>query len=698
MIFSPLRFPAAALVLFWGAGWCPLLADDFSRSLGADFDAGQFSKVEDALQAAVDQDPSKPGPWLELGALRQAQGDNASALAAYQTCLAKLDSFALRLDEAKTLLRLAKLADAQALYLQLDAEKPGDPEILWGMAQVKQYQSQWGRFKTFADRQAARSEAQQWLLKTVKAQPSFALGFWQLAEVSRRLGDDATALWAYRQTVRLDGSFKEAHRRIAGLLARKRDFKDALAKYDQAMAIDPHDEALKAEDAKVAMEVPDEAKTRRQERLAQWDAFTPPAETFLPDSPVTLRVGLARGLGKLRLKCQSDLAVTTPAGTPVTLLPGGREYRVHYYPASKSPTGAEVWRVESKGNQVWVTFSNRLWLTPVDKQKPVALHALVSNPGYFFAREQDKAYRGALEIYPKAGQGFQVINRVSLEQYLGGVIPSEMSAAWPLPALEVQAIVARTYALSKLGRHEAEGFDVCDSVHCQVYGGLAAENPRTNEAILKTAGQVLEHKGKIMAVAFSAQCGGHTQDYQEAWGVDTGVVGVRDDAPGENPDMDFPLSPYSLETWIHEGRDAYCHLPDLRGYQNFRWVVVVKASDLEAKAPQLGRLRRLVVEHRSKAGWADHLLVEGDRGSETLKGDVIRSFLGGIRSNLIWVETQLNPQGWPEAFVIYGGGWGHGVGLCQVGALGLVRQGKGVEEVLRHYFPLADLRRLQENP
>jgi stage II sporulation protein D len=669
-------------------------ADDFSKSLGLDFNAGRFAQVEDNLQASLDQNPVQPRLWLELGALRQARGDNASALAAYQACLSKVDSFPVALDDAKTLLRLARLKDAEAVYLKLNSEQPDNPEVLWGLAQVKNYESRWTHYKTFADRQADRVAAQGWLLKTVQVEPSFALAFWQLADVSRRLGDDSTALWAYEQTLKLDGSFKEAHRHIAQLLARRKDYKGALAKYDQAMAIDPNDLALKKEDQQVAAQVPEQAGARREARTAQWESFKPPGVSYLPDSSVTIRVGLARGLGRLHFKCDGDLSVTTPAGTAVTVLPGGGEYKIVYDSAAKSPTGSERWRLETEGGKVFVTFSNRLWFTPSDKQKTIALHALVSNAGYFFAREQDKAYRGILEIYPKPGLGFQVVNRVTLEQYLGGVVPSEMVSSWPAAALQVQAIVARTYVLSKLGRHESEGFDVCDSVHCEVYGGVGAENIHTNQAILKTAGEVLEVHGRILSVAFSAQCGGHTQDYKEAWGADVPVVGVRDDEPGENPDMDFPLSPYSLETWIHEDRPSYCRILGLKGYQNYRWVVVVPATDLSAKAPKLGKIRRLVVEHRSSAGWADRLLVEGDLGSQELKGDVIRSFLGGIRSNLIWIETQFNPQGWPEAFVIYGGGWGHGVGLCQVGTLGMVKQGKSVGDVLNHYFPLASLEKL----
>src|SRR5579859_7220203 len=106
-------FKILPAVLALLATWLdPARADDFSKSLGADFNRGQFSKVEDTLQDSLDQNPEDPKLWLELGALRQAKGDNASALAAYQTCLSKMESFPVRLDEARTLLRLAHLPDA----------------------------------------------------------------------------------------------------------------------------------------------------------------------------------------------------------------------------------------------------------------------------------------------------------------------------------------------------------------------------------------------------------------------------------------------------------------------------------------------------------------------------------------------------------------------------------------------------------
>lgn len=257
--------------------------------------------------------------------------------------------------------------------------------------------------------------------------------------------------------------------------------------------------------------------------------------------------------------------------------------------------------------------------------------------------------------------------------------------------------MARTYVLSKMGRHEADGFDVCGDVHCQVYRGLRAETARTNQAVNETAGMVLKYGPRMMPVFYSAQCGGHTQDYEEAWGSKLPVVGVEDFDPGKNRDLEFPLSPRRMEQWIRQDRPAYCRVEGLRGYQNYRWAWILPEMDIRKKIGTIGRIRRMVVTHRSTAGWADSLRVEGESGEREFKGDSIRSFLGGIRSNLIWIEPQYNLKGWPEEFIIYGGGWGHGVGMCQVGCYALAKEGKNCSDILIHYFPKADLRKLSKN-
>jgi SpoIID/LytB domain protein len=606
----------------------------------------------------------------------------------------KKDDWKVRVSLALALEQMGDFTNAGQNLRALNQDHPNNPELLWGLARLCLYQSHWKNIRTQPRAKDALKEAQKYLFSLTALQPNFAMATWQLAEVSRALGDEDAALKAYEKVVKQDGSYKYAHRYMAQLLAEKGKYRESLAKYEQAMAIEPDDLKLKKEAQRVALMAPREAKERKQERQKQWEDWNPMEVKPIAVSAVTIRVGIFTGMGHLVFRGLSDLRVMTPAQTPITVLKAGENYDVYYKRDKSSQAPKDQWLIQDKRKRTLVTFDQRLWIVPVDPLKPLLVHAVPFNKGYFFAREEDRAYRGLLEISPHPGNGFNVINRVTLEDYTAGVLPAEMTATWPMEALKAQAIVVRTYVLSKLGRHNDDGYDVSDDVADQVYRGVRAEEPKSSEAVRQTAGLVVEYRGKMMPVVFSAECGGHTQDYEEAWGYKSPVVGVEDYDSRYNQDMEFPLSPQRMETWIKEDREAWCRVYGLHGYQNYRWVWIIPATEIEKKTPGIGRIRRLIVTHRSTAGWADSLLVEGEKGNKVFKSDSIRRCLGGIRSNLIWIEPQFDPKGWPEEFIIYGGGWGHGVGMCQVGCYGLAEAGKDCGEILRHYFPKGSIEKL----
>jgi stage II sporulation protein D len=695
-VAKPRSFLSLAVLLLLFIPASSALAESFEVQVGRAFAEGNTLEVEEALTRKIAREPGRVDLWLDLAGSRKSEGDYEGAVAAYRSYLSRKDDWKVRTSLALALAQKGEFADAGKLLEELHREHPEDPDVLWGLARLRLYQSRWKSIRVQAGSHDALVEAQELLLNLNAVRPDFALFTWQLAEVSRALGDTDRALKAYLKVLQQDPSYKLAHRHIAKLLAQAGKEREALAKYEQAIAIEPEDPQLQQEARAMALKAPEVAQKRKAERLHQWRQWTPPEQAIIAASPVTVRVGLFAGQVRLLLRSDSDLQVTTPAQTPITVLPAGQEYRVLYEPAKDPATVGDVWVVKNKEGKRLVTFTERIWMWPTDPKKAFVLHAVPSNVGYFYAKEEDRAYRGILEISPRAGTGFQVLNRVTLEDHLAGVLPAEMPSSWPMEALKAQAIVARTYVLSKMGRHNDSGFDVCDNVHCEVYRGLRGESQRSNEAVRQTAGLVLKAGSKLVPVAFSAQCGGHTQDYVEAWGHKAPVVGVEDYDSRFNKDMEFPLSPSRMEKWVREDRVAHCRIFGIRGYQNYRWASILSAAKVQAKAGSIGRVRRLKVTHRSSAGWADRLLVEGETGSKELKGDFIRRFLGGIRSNLIWIEPQFNLKGWPEEFVIYGGGWGHGVGLCQVGCLGLARGGKDFERILRHYFPKADIKKLEQ--
>jgi stage II sporulation protein D len=123
---------------------------------------------------------------------------------------------------------------------------------------------------------------------------------------------------------------------------------------------------------------------------------------------------------------------------------------------------------------------------------------------------------------------------------------------------------------------------------------------------------------------------------------------------------------------------------------------LVSAADLMSKErlKELGSLKTVRVAARSKAGWAKKLTFVGEKGEKEVTGDAIRGVLGGVRSNLLWLEPWPSPDGNLDEVVVYGGGWGHGVGMCQVGAYSLAREGRTWREILKHYYPKASLKEL----
>lgn len=673
----------------------PAFAESYQLKAGRLFAQGQSSGVREVLNRQLEQNPADPGPFLELADLDKSEGDYPGALAAYQAYLALKEDWTVRRSLALLREEAGDFTNAASGLKVLNRDHPNDPDLLWGLARLCLYQSQWKSIRTQASAKDALKEAQGYLLTLTGLKPQFALATWQLAEVSRQLGDTGQALKSYEEVVKQDGSFKKAHRYIARILAQQGKYTESLAKYDQAMAVEPDDLQLKKEAQKVALLAPQQAKARQKERLEQWESWVLPEEKPIAPSAVTIRVGIMTGMGNVLFRGASDLQVTTPAQTPITVLKGGVDYDVSYRRGGSRRQPKDEWLICDAKGKTLVAFSQRIWIAPQAPLKPVVLHAVPSGTGYFFAREEDRAYRGLIEISPREGKGFNVINRVSLEDYTAGVLPSEVYSTWPLEALKAQAVVIRSYVLTRLGRHNDEGFDVLDGVQDQAYRGLRAETERSNEAVRQTAGLVVKHNGKVMATVFSDQCGGHTQDYEEAWGYKSPVVGVADFDERYNRDIEFPLSPARMEKWIKEDPVAWCRIYGPHGYGSYRWAWIVSAAEIEKRVPGIGHIRRLTVTHRSTAGWADKLLVEGETDSRELKADSIRRYLGGIRSNLIWIEPQFNPRGWPEEFMIYGGGWGHGVGMCQAGCYGLAEAGKTFEGILRHYFPKGDIEKLE---
>ena len=272
-----------------------------------------------------------------------------------------------------------------------------------------------------------------------------------------------------------------------------------------------------------------------------------------------------------------------------------------------------------------------------------------------------RRFRGELDIVRKDNGKLIAINYTGLEEYLYGVLYHEISHRWPMEAIKAQAVAARTFALNQMRESKAAPYDVTSDIYSQVYGGRTSEKWSTNRAVDLTRGQVLAYKGDIFPAYYHATCAGHTEDAANLWKIDI--------EPLKGVACDFcKASPY------------------------YRWTKVMSLATLEARLKEAGYkidgIISVSVLGKNGSGRVDKVEVKGIKDvSVVLTGKDFRQILGpnDLRSAKFDVSIKGNN------LIFEGYGWGHGVGMCQWGALGMAQKGKRYDEILKYYYPGSEI-------
>ena len=319
-----------------------------------------------------------------------------------------------------------------------------------------------------------------------------------------------------------------------------------------------------------------------------------------------------------------------------------------------------------------------------------------------------KPYRGVLKVVlgpkdPKSknSKSLLVLNTVNVEDYLKGVVPAEIGnlSDEEMEALKAQAIAARTYSLSRLRQYKNSGYDLEASVVDQVYNGVEGENPLGNEAIKDTKGKVLAKDGKLIQAYYHANCGGRTEYIEKVWDKPekSYLVSVDDD------DFCFWAKNYSWEeTWSKEDLeknisvflDSFPKEAEQKLLPKDSSTSFGSAQDKPLTTRGFGNLVDLIVKKRSPSGRIELLEVVTDSGTYQIHKDEIRWALKrGSDPNLILpstlfdLEIQRGSDNSIQWVTARGHGNGHGVGMCQTGAIGMARKGYSYKEILFHYYP-----------
>ena len=291
--------------------------------------------------------------------------------------------------------------------------------------------------------------------------------------------------------------------------------------------------------------------------------------------------------------------------------------------------------------------------------------------------------------------GITVVNIVNIEDYLYSVVPSEMPASWPEEALKAQAIAARSYAVAQIGQFADKGFDLYGTPRSMAYQGIGAENKTTSKAIDATRGIILRGGEEPLRAYFSANHGGYSEDSLVMWGYDAWMAGVPDMMLDERAQG---IPPGELDRWLRSAPPSYS---SVRGYHfasSYRWEKWVAADEirhrLSLRGEDPGEIQHIISRGRGVSGRIYELEAAGKEKSVIVAGDAIWSAMGALRSSLFTIAYKYDKNGSVEYIIFRGAGHGHGIGLDQHGAAGMAGSGYNAQDILRHYYPRAEISRL----
>ncbi len=396
------------------------------------------------------------------------------------------------------------------------------------------------------------------------------------------------------------------------------------------------------------------------------------------------------------------LVVDQPPAPPASLAPQQAEIltkhqvRTSLLEEVRTAQHASIELLDGAGNSIAIAQDKLVAESP--EGTPIEVKRVEYGVGYDFHNFEDRSFRGAVQFSADRSGRLAVINQIGMEDLLKGLVPSEIFAKAHLEALKAQAVTARAEVLAKVGlKHVADPYFLCTEQHCAVYRGVSGEAASTNAAVDATRGEMLfDAEGRLVDAVYSAVCGGHTENNEIVWGgvPNASLRGRPDLLPGKpaTPSPSTELKPF-LST---EGAYA-CRLSTFAAPTKFRWEKRFTAKEVDEKLASfgVGRVMAMTVSERGVSGRARLLQISGEEGATTIRGElVIRRLFSNLNSAMFELKAEKDVKGRPTSWIFTGGGWGHGVGMCQTGAIGRAEAGQTYQQILEHYFGGASVSRV----
>ncbi|MDR1861390.1 MAG: SpoIID/LytB domain-containing protein [Bacteroidales bacterium] len=385
-------------------------------------------------------------------------------------------------------------------------------------------------------------------------------------------------------------------------------------------------------------------------------------------------------------------------------------------------------------------YQNEFTFVPATGDESFLLENVTIGIGFHWEQQERQRFTGALKLVPE-GDAVRAINIVEVEEYLRSVISSEMNSLSSVELLKAHAVISRSWLLAQIAgrgkkntpelrtneelvkwydREDHTLFDVCADDHCQRYQGVTKIiSPQVGQAVDATFGQVLYEGDAICDARFSKCCGGISENFELVWEPTPhpGLSAIRDWIEPTMPDAPIPdlRDETAARKWILGRPPSFCNtasddvltqiLPsfDRATTDFFRWSEQYTQYELAAiiaakSGIEFGRIRRLEPLQRGHSGRISRLRIVGEHRTYIVGKELeIRRWLSKthLYSSAFTVEHDgESADGFPKHFILKGAGWGHGVGLCQIGAAVMAHQGYSYTEILAHYFKNTTLQQL----
>ena len=394
----------------------------------------------------------------------------------------------------------------------------------------------------------------------------------------------------------------------------------------------------------------------------------------------------------------------------------------------------------SEGRILWENnFYDELLFEPNDTQSSFTLEDVTIGVNFHWERKEAQTFLGKLRFIVE-DNNICAINELPVETYLISVISSEMRATSSLELLKAHAVISRSWLLAQMEQRKAENnnavkqpslfktdeeivrwydredhkhFDVCADDHCQRYQGITkAANKHVVEAIKQTAGEILTSHGEICDARYSKCCGGAVEEFQYCWeNIKKPYLQALPDTMPDTTSLPNLTNEAVARQWILSSPNAFCNTTDQKVLSQvlndfdqettdfYRWTQIYSQAEVkqlleEKLAMQFGDIIDLIPMERGKSGRIYRLKIIGTQRTLIIGKELeIRRALSKshLYSSAFVIEKVDIKDGVPQQFIIKGAGWGHGVGLCQIGAAMMGVQGYRYDEILLHYYKSAEI-------